>query len=154
MSRAEKAKEYFLQGYACSQAVALAFSDLMEMGEETVAKIMLPFGGGLGRLRLTCGAVSGMAAVIGATLSKAENTPENKKQTYATVQKLCAKFQAECGSLVCAELLANMKVPVEVGGNASERTAEYYRKRSCADMVALAVKIMEEELIERGLIAQ
>ena len=57
MSRAEKAKEYFLQGYACSQAVALAFSDLLGMDEETIVKITLPFGGGLGRLRLTCGAI-------------------------------------------------------------------------------------------------
>ena len=85
MSRAERAKEYFQQGYACSQAVALAFSDLMNVGEEEIAKIMLPFGGGLGRLRLTCGAVSGMAAVVGSVLSEKENTPENKKRIYAVV---------------------------------------------------------------------
>ena len=65
MSRAIKAKEYFLQGYACSQAVALAFSDVIGLDEETLLKITLPFGGGLGRLRLTCGAVSGMAMVVG-----------------------------------------------------------------------------------------
>ena len=59
MSRAERAKEYFLQGYACSQAVALAFADVIGLEEEVIKKIMLPFGGGMGRLRLTCGAVSG-----------------------------------------------------------------------------------------------
>ena len=89
MSRAEKAKEYFLQGYACSQAVGLAFSDVMGLNEETILKIMLPYGGGLGRLRLTCGAVSGMAAVIGMVFAKGENSPENKKQVYAIVQALC-----------------------------------------------------------------
>ena len=144
MSRAERAKEYFLQGYACSQAVALAFADLMNMDEETISKITLPFGGGLGRLRLTCGAVSGMALVIGALCSKSENTPENKKEVYAITQELCKKFQAETGSLICGELLSQMKVPVEVGGTAEPRTQEYYKKRSCADMVALAVEILEE----------
>ena len=152
MSRAERAKELFLQGYACSQAVALAFSDVMGMEEEDISKLMLPFGGGLGRLRLTCGAVSGMAAVIGMTCAKAENTPENKKDTYAIVQQLCGKFQAETGSLICAELLSGMKVPVEVGGNAEARTAEYYKKRSCGDMVALAVQIIEDYLTENQFI--
>ena len=65
MSRAERAKELFIQGYACSQAVALAFSDLFNVNESEIAKLTLPFGGGLGRLRLTCGAVSGMAVVVG-----------------------------------------------------------------------------------------
>lgn len=146
MSRAERAKEYFLQGYACSQAVALAFADVMNMDEDAICKIMLPFGGGLGRLRLTCGAVSGMAAVIGMTCAKGENTPENKKQTYAIVQELCEKFQTETGSLICAELLRGMKVPVQVGGEAEARTQEYYKKRSCGEMVALAAQILEDHL--------
>ena len=152
MSRAEKAKEYFLQGYACSQAVALAFSDVCGIHENEISKIMLPFGGGLGRLRLTCGAVSGMAAVVGAVFADAENTPENKKNTYAIVQELCGKFQAQTGSLICAELLSGMKVPVEIGGVAEARTNEYYKKRSCADMVALAAQILEEYLQEKEIL--
>lgn len=152
MSRAERAKEKFLEGYACSQAVALAFCDVMKMDEATVCKIMLPFGGGLGRLRLTCGAVSGMSAVLGTVFAEAENTPENKKNTYAIVQELCGKFQAQTGSLICAELLSGMKVPVEIGGVAEARTNEYYKKRSCADMVALAAQILEEYLQEKGIL--
>lgn len=152
MSRKERAKEYFLQGYACSQAVALAFSDVMEMSETDIVKLMLPFGGGLGRLRLTCGAVSGMAFVIGAVFAKGENTPENKKQTYALVQELCGKFKEKTGSLICAELLQGMKVPVQTGGDAEARTSEYYRKRSCGDMVALAAEILEEYMKEQGVL--
>ena len=150
MSRAEKAKEYFLQGYACSQAVALAFQDVMGVDENTICKLMLPFGGGLGRLRLTCGAVSGMAAVIGAVFAEAENSPENKKRTYAIVQELCGKFKEENGSLICGELLSGMKLPVEVGGAAEARTQEYYKKRSCAELVACATSILEEYLKENG----
>ena len=152
MSRAERAKEYFLQGYACSQAVALAFQDVMGVDENTICKLMLPFGGGMGRLRLTCGAVSGMAAVIGAVFAEAENSPENKKRTYAIVQELCGKFKEENGSLICGELLSGMKLPVEVGGAAEARTQEYYKKRSCAELVACATSILEEYLKENGKI--
>ena len=124
----------------------------MGMEKEQIAKLMLPFGGGMGRLRMTCGAVSGMAAVIGAVFAKAENDKENKKQVYAIVQELCGKFKAQTGSLICAELLSGMKVPVEIGGEAEERTKEYYRKRSCGDMVALAVQILEEYFISEKIL--
>ena len=152
MSRAEKAKAYFLEGYACSQAVALAFADVCGIEEDAVKKIMLPFGGGMGRLRMTCGAVSGMAAVVGMVFADAENSPENKKRVYAIVQELCGKFKAECGSLICAELLASMKIPVEVGGSAEERTPKYYQKRACGDMVALAAQILEKYLVQEGIL--
>ncbi len=150
MTRAERAKEYFLKGYACSQAVALAFADLIKMDEETLSKIMLPFGGGLGRQRLTCGAVSGMCAVVGLAYADSENNPDNKKKVYAIVQELCAKFKEKTGSVVCGELLATMKVPVEIGGEAEKRTAGYYKKRSCADMVALAAEILEEYMLNNA----
>ncbi|MBQ9728819.1 MAG: C_GCAxxG_C_C family protein [Clostridia bacterium] len=150
MSRAEKAKEYFRQGYACSQAVALAFADVTGVEEDVLARSMLPFGGGLGRLRLTCGAVSGMATVIGLVFAEAENSPENKKRVYAIVQELCGKFVERYGSLVCAELLKNAKVLVEIGGEAEPRTKEYYQKRSCADIVFSAAEILEEYLQANG----
>ena len=152
MSRAERAKEYFLQGYACSQAVALAFHDIIGLDEATISKLTLPFGGGLGRLRLTCGAVSGMAFVIGGAFAGEENTPENKKKTYAITQELCEKFKSQTGSLICGELLSAMKVPVEIGGEAEKRTGEYYKKRSCAEMVYLAGEILENYLKEQGKI--
>ena len=149
MSRAERAKEYFKQGYACSQAVALAFTDVMGLEEDAIKKIMLPFGGGLGRLRLTCGAISGMAAVIGMTCASAENTPENKKNTYAITQRLCGEFKQKYGTLICAELLQGMSVPVEVGGVAEARTKEYYQKRSCAELVYDVAEILDNYLQQR-----
>ncbi len=152
MSRIEKAKAYFLQGYACSQAVALTFADVMKINEDVIAKITLPFGGGMGRLRLTCGAVSGMATVIGMVFAKAENSPENKKEVYAIMQQLCNKFKEKNGSLICGELLAQMKVPVEIGGEAEKRTEQYYKKRNCAEMVGSAVEILEEYLQKEGVL--
>lgn len=152
MSRAEKAKAYFLQGYACSQAVALAFSDVCKVDEDTLSKMTLPFGGGLGRLRLTCGAVSGMATVVGLVFASEENSPENKKQTYAIVQELCRRFQAENGSLICNDLLTGANLQVSVGGDAEARTVEYYKKRPCAEIVYSAANIVEEYLKEQGVL--
>ncbi len=152
MSRAERAKDYFVQGYNCSQAVALAFEDVCGVDEDALLKIMLPFGGGMGRLRLTCGAVSGMAAVIGLIMGNVEHSTENKKETYAAVQEVCARFKGEYGSLLCGELLAGVKIPVEVGGVAEERTKEYYKKRPCAEMVAKAAEIVERFLLEKNRI--
>ena len=148
MSRAERAKEYFKNGYNCSQAVALAFADLMGLDETTLLKIAQPFGGGMGRLRLTCGAVSGMAMVVGAV--KAEQSPDGKKNTYAIVQELCEKFKQECGSLLCGELLSGANVKTEIGGEAEARTAEYYKKRPCAELVYLAARILEEYLADES----
>ncbi len=152
MTRAEQAREYFKQGYACSQAVALSFADLTDVDEVVIAKTMLPFGGGLGRLRLTCGAVSGMAAAYGMIAAKPVNDPENKKETYAAIQKMCARFTAENGSVVCAELLAGQKLPVTVGGEAEPRTKEYYKKRACAELVYQAAQILEDYLKEQELL--
>ena len=152
MSRADTAKEKFLQGYACSQAIALAFCDLVELDEDALIRLTLPFGGGMGRLRLTCGAVSGMVAIIGLLFSKAENTAENKKEVYTIVQQLCTQFKTETGSLICGELLSGANVNVKVGGQAEERTEHYYKKRPCAELVYTATSILEKYLIEKGIL--
>ncbi len=146
MSRAERAKEYFKMGYNCSQAVALAFADLMGVDEKTIAKLTQPFGGGMGRLRLTCGAISGMATVVGAIFGEAELSPDGKKNTYSIVQSLCGEFKKECGSLICGELLTGAHLKVEVGGEAEKRTNEYYKKRPCAELVYTAARVLEEFL--------
>ena len=152
MSRAEKAKEYFNQGYACSQAVALAFADVAGLDLNTLSKLTLPFGGGIGRQRLVCGAVSGMVAICGLLCAGEENTPENKKRTYEITRLLCDRFKAENGSLICEELLTGAHLQVEIGGTAEPRTTEYYKKRPCGEIVYTAAKILEEYLQENGKI--
>ena len=151
MSRAERAKEYFIQGYNCSQAVTLAFSDLTGVDEATLSKLTLPFGGGLGRLRLTCGAISGMAIVIGLIFGEGKPDSESKKKTYAIMQELCGEFKAENGSLICEELLTGANLKVQVCGEAEARTAEYYKKRPCAELVYNAADILETYLSKKGI---
>ena len=147
MTRAELAKEYFSNGYACSQAVALAFKDVLGLSEEQIASLTLGFGGGIGRLRLTCGAVSGMVFVVGGVFSNAEDK-ENKLKVYEHVRNVCDKFKAETGSLVCAELLAGVGLNAEIGGTPEKRTAEYYKKRPCAEIVYLATDIVDKYIEE------
>jgi C_GCAxxG_C_C family probable redox protein len=140
MDRAERAAELFLQGYNCAQAVAVAFSDLTGLSPELSAKMASSFGGGMGRLREVCGAVSGMLLVT--SLLYGYDDPENdqgKKELYQLVQSLAGQFREQNGSIVCRELLKNP--PSDP--NPSPRTAEYYRQRPCAAMVFTAAQILD-----------
>lgn len=140
MTKAEIAKNYFTSGYNCAQSVALAFKDELGFDEETVKSLTVGFGGGIARLRLTCGAVSAMVMI----LSYLKTKEMDKLQAYSFLQKACAEFKDEMGSLVCADLLSG--VPVKPGLVPEERTPEYYAKRPCGDFVALCAKISEKYL--------
>ena len=149
---AELAKELFENGYNCSQAVVVAFKDVLEMDEEMLKKVSLPFGGGLGRLRLTCGAVSGMAMILGLVFTDPANEKDSKLKVYEITRELVSKFEKQNGSIICKELLEGSNLKVEVAGKPEERTNEYYQKRPCDELVYDAAKILEEYLIEKGII--
>ncbi len=139
MTRAEKAKEYFKQGYNCAQSVMLAFADRLGLPEERVAALAKPMGAGLGRLREMCGAVSGGAMCLGLIYSDVE-----RREMYTLVQDFAKRFQAENGSYNCGELLTGAGVRPENLPTPEERTEAYYRKRPCADLVYSAARILEE----------
>ena len=142
-NRVERAKALFRQGFNCSQAVCAACADLYGMDEQIALRVSASFGGGIGRMRQTCGAACGMFVLAG--LENGSATPgnaEGKKQNYMLVQDLAAKFKAQNGSLICAELLGIAPKPQEPVP--AERTAEYYQKRPCVEMVASAVRIYLE----------
>lgn len=141
MNHAEYAAELFVGGYNCAQAVAVAFCDVTGMDRELAAKLSSSFGGGMGRMREVCGAVSGMLMVAG-ILYGHDLTKNNKEKMehYALVQELAGQFRAQAGSIVCREILKNPPSdPVP-----SPRTEEYYNQRPCVRMVYLAAKIMED----------
>lgn len=140
---AQKAMDLFKEGYNCSQAVFLAFSDRCSMEESQALKLSSSFGGGIGRLREVCGAVSGMCMVAGLLYGYDSPTARGEKaQHYERIQELAHAFEAETGSLICRELLGlDRKEDAPVP---EERTKEFYRKRPCAEMVGLAAALMEE----------
>lgn len=146
--RVERARNFFTAGYNCAQAVAMAFDDVMEMDVTTVARIAAPFGGGMGRMREVCGAVSGMTLVAGSICPSVDpKNMEERKANYALVQNFAAQFRAENGDIVCRRLLG-LEPAVESAESAmpSERTAEYYRKRPCVEYVATAARIVAEHI--------
>ena len=143
--RVERAKELFHQGFNCSQAVFAACADIYGMDEPMALRLAASFGGGIGRMRQTCGATCGMFLLAGLENGSAiPGDAEGKKNNYVFVQDLAAKFKDENGSLICAELLGIAPRPQEPTPEA--RTEAYYQKRPCAEMVASAVRIYLESL--------
>lgn len=147
--RVTRAVNYFKSGYNCAQAVVMAFDDIMGLEPDHLARLVAPFGGGVGRMREVCGTVSGMAFVAGA-ISPSAN-PQNldeRKANYALVQRFADEFRRENGDIVCRRLLG-LEPMVERAETAmpSERTAEYYRKRPCAEYVGCAARIVAEYLV-------
>ena len=148
--RAAKAKELFESGYNCCQSVVLAFEDLTDIDTKTLASLTSGFGGGFGRLREVCGTVSGMTFLSG-IISPADNPllMDARKANYSLVQKFAAEFKEINGSIVCAELLGiRPKSNLPESPMPSERTAEYYKKRPCAELVQIAARIVAKEISE------
>ena len=139
--RAQRAVELFKQGYNCSQAVFASCADIYGIEDEQLAlRLSASFGGGMGRMRLVCGAASGMFMLAG--LQNGSATPhdnEGKMANYAFVQQLAGEFKGKYGSLICAELLGLAPKPEDP--KPAERTQQYYEKRPCSEMVAEAVRI-------------
>ena len=147
--RIERARNYFLSGYNCAQAVVMTFDDVMGYSPETLAQLSAPFGGGMGRMREVCGTVSGMTFVAGAICpSSNPQNMEERKLNYALVQEFANKFRGENGDIVCRRLLG-LEPREESAESAmpSERTVEYYRKRPCVEYVASATRIVAEYLL-------
>ncbi|MDD6031956.1 MAG: C-GCAxxG-C-C family protein [Oscillospiraceae bacterium] len=147
MTRGERAEALFRQGYNCSQSVAVAYADLLQLPAEVVARLVSGFGGGMSRLREVCGAFSGVVFVLSALDGYGDPKDlEGKKALYARVQKLAEQYRAAAGSLICRDLLglgAGKSAPAP-----EARTEEYYRKRPCAALCRLAAELLERELSE------
>lgn len=137
----ETAINNFKSGYNCSQSIVLAFKDILDIDADTITKIASPFGGGMGRLRETCGAVTGMFLVLG--LLYGYSTPEvrkKKQELYEKVQQLAKQFEEKHQSIVCRDIL-NIKVKHDVP-TPSERTSEFYTARPCMFCIGDAAEIL------------
>lgn len=145
MAKADKARALFLEGYNCCQAVLLAFAPDFGLDLETAALLASGMGGGIGRTRSVCGACAGMCLAAGLARGySSPNAREEKTETYAMIQHLLGRFEAANGSTICKELLGLARA--EGTPKAEERTAAYYKKRPCPDLVAQAAGFLEEYL--------
>lgn len=146
MEYSERAADAFRRGYNCCQAVVVAFCDKTGMTEAEAARMSSSFGGGMGRMREVCGAVSGMLLVAG--ILYGYDTPgddSRKREHYRLVQSLAGRFREEAGSIVCREILKN---PAS-DPNPTPRTPEFYATRPCCRLVMLAARILGEEIDRR-----
>ncbi len=143
--RIEKAVEQFKSGFNCAQSVVTAFADLYGFTEEQALHMSASFGGGIGRMRMTCGAACGLFMLAGLEKCALEGKDRaSKAENYALVQQLATEFSKRNGSIICAELLG-LKKP-EGSYMPEERTQQYYAKRPCARMVEEAARIWVEHL--------
>lgn len=141
MNKKEQAESLFLNGYNCAQAVLCAFEKELGLNHKTAMMLASSFGGGMGRMREVCGAVSGMFMVAGLLYGYDETSPkEAKAEHYALIRELAEQFKAKTGSILCRDLLDKKAI---VGGLPEERTPEYYQTRPCAYLVGLAAEITE-----------
>lgn len=147
--RIEKAVELFKSGYNCSQSVVTAFADMYGLTKEQALHVSASFGGGIGRMRMTCGAACGLFILAGLEKSALDGKDrESKAANYALVQQLAREFSKRNGSLICAELLGLKSS--ETSFVPEERTQQYYVKRPCARMVEEAARIWVEHLADAG----
>jgi C_GCAxxG_C_C family probable redox protein len=141
------AAELFTQDYNCAQAIAVAFCDVTGMEPTLAARLASSFGGGMGRMREVCGAVSGMFFVLSYLYGYDRPDPAAQKALYATVQSLAEDFRAQAGSIICREILKNPPSDPKP----TPRTEEFYRQRPCARMVILAAQLLDRYIEEHPL---
>ncbi len=153
MTRRELAESNFIAGYSCAQAVVKAFADVTDFDGEQAMRLCSSFGGGMGRLREVCGAVSGMFIVEGLLEGYFDPTAENaqlqKAEHYKRIQELARRFKERNTSIICREILG---ARATTNPTPDERTPEYYKTRPCARMCGDAAEILEAFLKERNII--
>jgi len=149
-ARIQQAVENFMAGYGCCQSVVAAFADLYGMDRNTALRIGAGFGAGVGRLRMMCGAVSGIVTLTGLQCGSTDgNDREAKAHCYAVVRRLLEQFKQRNTSIICAEILANSKcLPTNDSHIPDERNAQYYKTRPCARKVESAARIFAEYMAE------
>jgi len=143
--KSQLAKRYFEEGYNCAQSVLLAFCEETGLSIEQAAKLASTFGGGMGRMREVCGAVSAMFMIQG--LMEGYTDPKakgEKAELYARVRDVAERFREKNHSIICRDLLID--VQTTPGGAPEERTQEYYERRPCGCYVEDAAGLIAEAL--------
>ncbi len=148
MDRVQKAVELFKSGCNCSQSVVCAYCDLFGIDNETAMRVSEAFGGGMGRLRLTCGAVSGMFMLAGLKYSKAvPKDLETRALVYGKVQEMAKAFKEKHGTVICAELLGE-NLPKDNGAVPTKRDENFYKKRPCVECIEDCAEIAGKYLFD------
>ena len=148
--RTQRAVELFKSGFNCSQSVFAAFAGEFGMDEETALRVSAGLGGGVGRSREVCGAVSGAAMLVGFKHGAVSgDDAEAKQKCYEVVQQIIAEFKKNNPSIVCRELLA-LGEGESTNPTPEARTQQYYQKRPCVQLVEDAARAVEKVLFKEN----
>ena len=145
MTRSDKAKEFFAQGYSCAQSVFAAFSPDYDIPLATAAAVMAGFGGGFGKKQLTCGAVSGAVCALGCHFFDSENIKASKSNTYEKTRQLIDRFAVKNESSTCLDLLG-VDLNTESGAKIAKEQNLFGTK--CVAYVEDACAILDDLLRE------
>lgn len=145
--REKQAVKNFADGHNCAQSVLMAYADVLGLTQAQAAMVAVGHGGGMGRLRLHCGAFSAAVMLAGALEGTDGAKKEHRPMTYARVQEIHRRFVEKNGTVSCAELLGRAGVPEDP--TPEERTPEYYAKRPCARIIRSACQIIDDMLAEK-----
>jgi len=137
MHRVEDAASLFGKGFNCTQSVLTAYGTELGLNKEIALKIASAFGGGMGLMGGTCGAVTGAFMVIGLKHGATEPHREAEMKTYKLVEKFVNKFKSRNNSILCKELL---------GFDIASPTARKIAKKKCPKYVRDAAEIIKEIL--------
>ncbi|MCQ2462578.1 MAG: C-GCAxxG-C-C family protein [Clostridia bacterium] len=140
----KRAGELFMTGCNCSESLFAAFAGRYGIDEAQALKMSIGLGGGVGRMREVCGAVTAAAAVLGLEYGSGEEGGADKLFVYEKVQRLCAEFKKKYPTLICRDLLGE----TDTGGAPAERTEEYYKTRPCLSIIQYTAEILSRMLDE------
>ena len=149
-AHSDLARELYKKGYNCSQSVFAAFCDETGLEINTALKIASSFGGGMGRLREVCGAVTGMFMVVGMKHGYIDASDKRAKtEHYRLIQDLAKQFEKENGSIICRELLG---ISIKHDNPIPEaRNENYYKKPPCTELVEQAARILDEYILNKRM---
>lgn len=146
----QRAVELFLGGCNCAQASFCAFCDVTGMDERSALRLSSSFGGGMGRMREVCGALSGVFMACGILYGYSEiGNDKLKAEHYALIQEIARRFREKHGTIICRELLSHLSP--DSSPNPTARTEDFYRTRPCAGFIRDAAEILDEIIREKGL---
>ncbi|MFZ1935784.1 MAG: C-GCAxxG-C-C family protein [Thermoguttaceae bacterium] len=143
MSRVERAVRRFAEGFNCSQAILSAYAEHFGLDEETAMKVAAGFGGGMGRMGRTCGAVTGAFMVLGLRFGRSSPDQATKERVYAHIQEFADRFNARNGSLTCKGLLG-VDISTPEGHETARKTQLF--TTACPRFVRDAAEVLEEIL--------
>jgi C_GCAxxG_C_C family probable redox protein len=147
LTKADLAADLFNQGCNCAQAVLAAAAEDIGIDRQQALRLASSFGGGMGRLREVCGAMTGLFIAVGELYGYTDlEDKDAKTRHYQLIQDLAAKFRDQYGTIICRDLL----LPEDAGTDPlpSDRTPEYYQKRPCAEYVRYAAGLLDQLMLD------